>query len=65
LTTRQLRRTRRIGYFIVCCVAVALPGVDPVTTILEGIPLIILYELSIWVSVLLERRSAPATAPAA
>ena len=58
LSTRTLRRSRRIGYFVVCCVGVALPGVDPVTTILETIPLLFLYEASIWASVLLERRSA-------
>ena len=60
ISTRQLRRTRRVGYFVVCCVAVALPGVDPVTTILEAIPLLFLYEASIWASVLLERRAARA-----
>jgi Sec-independent protein secretion pathway component TatC len=37
---------------------VLLPGVDPVTTTLEMIPLIALYEASIWLSVLVERRSA-------
>lgn len=58
LTTRQLRRNRRIGYFIVACVGVALPGVDPVTTFFETIPLAILYEGSIWLSVLLDRRAA-------
>jgi sec-independent protein translocase protein TatC len=58
ISTKQLRRTRRVGYFIVCCVAVALPGVDPVTTTLEAIPLLFLYEASIWASVLLDRRSA-------
>jgi sec-independent protein translocase protein TatC len=58
LSTRQLRRSRRVGYFIVCCVAVALPGVDPVTTTLEAIPLLVLYEASIWMSVLLDRRAA-------
>lgn len=58
LSTRQLRRSRRVGYFVVCCVAVALPGVDPVTTILEAIPLLLLYEGSIWASVLLDRRAA-------
>ena len=57
LSTRSLRRSRRIGYFIVCCVGVALPGVDPVTTIIETVPLLLLYELSIWASVLLERRA--------
>ena len=31
ITTDQLRRNRRLGYFLVVCLAVALPGVDPVT----------------------------------
>jgi sec-independent protein translocase protein TatC len=65
LSTRQLRRSRRVGYFIVCCVAVALPGVDPVTTTFEAIPLLILYEGSIWASVLLERRAARRAQPVA
>ena len=60
LTTRQLRKNRRIGYFIVACVGVALAGVDPVTTFFETIPLAILYEGSIWLSVLLDRRAARA-----
>jgi sec-independent protein translocase protein TatC len=64
LTTRKLRRNRRIGYFVVACIAVALPGVDPVTTMLEGVPLVILYEMSIWLSVLLDRRADRATAAA-
>jgi sec-independent protein translocase protein TatC len=58
LSTERLRRNRRVGYFVVACVGVALPGVDPVTTTIETIPLAILYELSIWLSVLLDRRSA-------
>jgi sec-independent protein translocase protein TatC len=57
ISTRTLRRSRRVGYFVVCCVGVALPGVDPVTTIIETIPLLVLYEASIWASVLLERRA--------
>jgi sec-independent protein translocase protein TatC len=65
LSTRQLRRTRRVGYFVVCCVAVALPGVDPVTTTLEAIPLLVLYEGSIWASVLLERHAARSAEPVA
>jgi Sec-independent protein secretion pathway component TatC len=58
LTTRQLRKNRRIGYFIVACIGVALPGIDPVTTFFETIPLAILYEGSIWLSVLLDKRAA-------
>ena len=59
LTTAKLRRNRRLGYVIVAAVAVALPGVDPVTTTLEAIPLIVLYELTIWLSVVLEKRWRP------
>src|SRR3954447_4825098 len=54
ITTDKLRRTRRIGYFLVACLAVALPGIDPVTVTLETIPLLILFEASIWLSVLLD-----------
>jgi sec-independent protein translocase protein TatC len=57
LKTEKLRKTRRLGYFLVACLAVALPGVDPVTVTLETIPLMILFEASIWLSVLLDRRS--------
>jgi sec-independent protein translocase protein TatC len=56
LTTAKLRRNRRIGYVIVAAVAVALPGVDPVTTLMEMAPLMVLFEASIWLSVLFERR---------
>jgi len=57
LSTRTLRKNRRLGYFIVAVVAVLLPGIDPVTTTLEAIPLMVLYEGSIWLSVIMERRS--------
>jgi sec-independent protein translocase protein TatC len=60
LSTAQLRRNRRMGYFVVACVGVALPGIDPVTTIFETIPLWFLFELSIWLSILAERRAAAA-----
>lgn len=65
ISTHTLRTKRRIGYFIVACVAVALPGVDPITTTFEAIPLAILYELSIWLSVLLDRRAERGRAAAA
>jgi len=60
LSTAQLRRNRRIGYFVVACVGVALPGIDPVTTVIETIPLWLLFELSIWLSILADRRAAAA-----
>ena len=56
VSSAKLRKTRRVGYFIVACVGVALPGVDPVTTIFETLPLWAIYELSIWLSILVERR---------
>jgi sec-independent protein translocase protein TatC len=55
LSSWRLRRTRRVGYFLVAIVGVLLPGIDPVTTTLETVPLFILYEGSIWLSVLMER----------
>jgi sec-independent protein translocase protein TatC len=63
LTTAKLRANRKLGYFIVLIVGVCLPGVDPVTTIMETVPLFVLYEGSIWLSVLVDRRTGavPAT----
>jgi sec-independent protein translocase protein TatC len=58
LSSAKLRRNRRIGYVVMAAIAVALPGVDPVTTTMEMIPLMLLFEGSIWLSVLLERRQA-------
>jgi sec-independent protein translocase protein TatC len=58
LNSRTLRKHRRIGYFIVAVIALALPGPDPVTTALELLPMWALFEGSIWLAVLLERRSA-------
>jgi sec-independent protein translocase protein TatC len=63
LTSGRLRRNRRIGYLLVVVFAVLLPTVDPVSLAFELVPLLLLYELSIWLSVLMERRwlSADAT----
>jgi sec-independent protein translocase protein TatC len=58
LSSQQLRKHRRIGYFITAVIGLALPGPDPVTTALEILPMWALYELSIWLSVLVERRQA-------
>jgi sec-independent protein translocase protein TatC len=56
LTSGRLRRNRRIGYLVVVIAAVLLPTVDPVSLAFEIVPLLLLYELSIWLSVLMERR---------
>jgi sec-independent protein translocase protein TatC len=56
LTSAQLRRNRRMGYVILLGGAILLPTVDPVSLTLEVAPLWILFELSIWASVFMERR---------
>jgi sec-independent protein translocase protein TatC len=47
VTPKQLSRNRRYAYLVISIVAAALPGVDPVTMLIEMVPLIVLYELSI------------------
>lgn len=61
LSSRTLRKHRRLGYFITAAVALALPGPDLITTLLELLPMWILFEGSIWLAVLLERRMARVT----
>jgi sec-independent protein translocase protein TatC len=63
LSSRTLRRHRRMGYLVTAAVALALPGPDPVTTFLELLPMWLLFEGSIWLAVLVERRR-PKVAPA-
>jgi len=43
----QLSENRRYAYLVIAVVAAALPGVDPVTMLIEMVPLLVLYELSI------------------
>jgi sec-independent protein translocase protein TatC len=65
LSSRTLRKQRRMGYLITAAVALALPGPDPVTTFLELLPMWLLFEGSIWLAVFFERRwarAAPASA---
>jgi sec-independent protein translocase protein TatC len=63
LSSRTLRKHRRVGYLITAAIALALPGPDPVTTFLELLPMWLLFEASIWLAWLVERRQAKA-APA-
>ena len=60
LSSRALRRNRRLGYFVTAVIALALPGPDPVTTFLELLPMWVLFEGSIWVAVLFEHRQSAA-----
>jgi sec-independent protein translocase protein TatC len=58
LSSRKLRRNRRIGFGICIIGAVMLPGVDWVSMALQTAPLLVLFEASIWASVFFERRWA-------
>jgi len=56
LTSARLRSNRRIAYVALLMFAILLPTVDPVSLAFETIPLLILFEMSIWLSVFMERR---------
>src|SRR4051794_4462736 len=51
----QLSQNRRYAYLVIAIVAAALPGVDPVTMLIEMVPLLVLYELSILLARVLGR----------
>jgi sec-independent protein translocase protein TatC len=51
LTPQKLRHNRRYAYLGCAVVAALLPGVDPVSMLIEMVPLVVLYELSILLSV--------------
>jgi sec-independent protein translocase protein TatC len=56
VTSQQLRRNRKIAFVALLVFAILLPTVDPVSLAFEVVPLVILFELAIWLSVLMERR---------
>ncbi len=58
LSADRLRRSRRIGIVICVALAAALPGVDPVTTTFQALPLLVLFEATIRLAGFFERRWA-------
>lgn len=56
VSAAKLRRSWRGGLAAMAALAVALPGVDPVTTVMEMVPLMGLYVLSIGLATVFERR---------
>src|SRR4051794_20386185 len=54
-TPRQLAQKRRYAYLIIAVVAMALPGTDPVSMLLEMVPLIVLFEASLILARVLNR----------
>lgn len=62
VTSAQLRANRRYAVLVIAIVAMMLPGVDPVSMLIEMVPLLLLFELSIWLTVWFGKpRSTPAT----
>ena len=55
VSIEQLTKNRRYAYLVIAIVAAALPGVDPVTMLIEMVPLLVLYELSILLARVLGR----------
>ncbi len=51
----QLTENRRYAYLAIAILAAALPGVDPITMLIEMVPLLVLYELSILLARVLGR----------
>jgi sec-independent protein translocase protein TatC len=51
----QLTSNRRYAYLVIAVIAAALPGVDPVSMLIEMVPLLVLFELSILIAKVLGR----------
>ena len=62
VTPRQLRKQRRYAILVIAVLAMILPGQDPVTMLLLMAPLVVLYEASILLASLIDRRAARARA---
>ena len=50
VSVEQISRNRRYAYLVISIVAAALPGVDPVSMLIEMVPLLVLFELSILIA---------------
>lgn len=46
----QLTHNRRYAYLVIAILAAALPGVDPISMLIEMVPLLLLFELSILIA---------------
>jgi sec-independent protein translocase protein TatC len=62
VSTAQLRKNRRYAILIIAILAMLLPGQDPITMLLMMAPLIVLFEGSILLASLLDRRAERASA---
>jgi sec-independent protein translocase protein TatC len=60
VTPEQLSQNRRYAYVILIVVAALLPGTDPVTMLIEAVPLLLLYEGSVILARMFGRPPEPA-----
>jgi sec-independent protein translocase protein TatC len=65
VSTAQLRSGRRYAFLAIAVIAMLLPGQDPMTMAIMMAPLLVLYEASILVAALLDRRARRADRRAA
>ncbi|MGE0068472.1 MAG: twin-arginine translocase subunit TatC [Solirubrobacterales bacterium] len=54
----QITKNRRYAYLVLAVLAAALPGVDPISMLIELVPLLVLFELSILLAKVFDRRRA-------
>jgi sec-independent protein translocase protein TatC len=64
-SVEKLRRNRRYAIVVIAVLAALLPTIDPVTMLLEMVPLLVLYELSIVLAKLFVRPVGEVTDPIA
>ncbi len=50
VTVEQISKNRRYAYLAIAVIAAALPGVDPFSMLIEMVPLLVLFELSILIA---------------
>jgi sec-independent protein translocase protein TatC len=63
VTPDQLAKNRRYAYLVLIVVAMLLPGTDPITMLIEAVPLIVLFEASLLLARVFGRPSEEAAEP--
>jgi sec-independent protein translocase protein TatC len=63
VTPKQLAKNRRYAYLVLAVLAMLLPGTDPVSMLIEMVPLIVLYEASVLLARAFGRPPEPSLEP--
>ena len=56
VSAKQIAANRRYAYLAIAILAAALPGIDPISMLIEMVPLLVLFELSILLAKIFDRR---------